>query len=146
MFFRFLSGRARIFFEAGFALKVILSPVKGLMPSRALVAGFLTTLNLATPGIVTFGLRSQLIFVALGAWFLFPAERAVMRTARYLVGFALLITGLMPVLFGGEFSLGGANGSGVLMAVCSVRVVFLVRLAAALVLLAALFSAILRSP
>jgi drug/metabolite transporter (DMT)-like permease len=93
-----------------------------IVPSIANVAGqacFTAAFGLATPGIVTFGLRSQLIFVALGAWFLFPAERAVMRTMRYLVGFALLITGLMPVLFGGDFSLGGANGSGVLMAVCS---------------------------
>ncbi|MBM4110256.1 MAG: DMT family transporter [Phycisphaerae bacterium] len=93
-----------------------------IIPSIANIAGqacFTAAFGLATPGIVTFGLRSQLIFVALGAWFLFPSERAVMRSARYLVGFALLITGLMPVLFDGECSLSGANGSGVMMAICS---------------------------
>jgi hypothetical protein len=32
------------------------------------------------PGLLTFGLRSQLIFVAIGAWLMFPQERAVIRT------------------------------------------------------------------
>src|ERR1700730_17155517 len=44
------TGRALMIFRAGFVLKVIGSLVKGLMPLRALVAGFLTTTNLAKPG------------------------------------------------------------------------------------------------
>jgi hypothetical protein len=36
--------------RAGFALNVVSSPVKGLTPLRALVAGFLTTLILIKPG------------------------------------------------------------------------------------------------
>lgn len=36
--------------RAGFALKVMASPVNGLVPLRALVAGFLMTTNLAKPG------------------------------------------------------------------------------------------------
>ena len=38
--------------RAGFALIVIFSPVKGLTPGRALVAGFFVTVILASPGIV----------------------------------------------------------------------------------------------
>src|SRR5207253_1633193 len=45
-----LTGRARTILRAGLALNIISSPVKGLVPFRALVAGFLTTTNLAKPG------------------------------------------------------------------------------------------------
>src|SRR5277367_2229749 len=42
----------RTFLLAGLALNVIFSPLKGLMPSRALVAGFFTTFILSKPGMV----------------------------------------------------------------------------------------------
>src|SRR5215831_18797279 len=45
-----LSAAMRTFLLAGLALNIIFSPVKGLIPSRALVAGFFTTLNLHNPG------------------------------------------------------------------------------------------------
>src|SRR6476646_2138192 len=45
-----LTGRALTIFRAGFALNIIGSPVKGFVPLRALVAGFLITRNLANPG------------------------------------------------------------------------------------------------
>src|SRR5665811_2027890 len=45
-----LTGRARTIFRAGLALNIISSPVKGLVPLRALVAGFLMTTNFAKPG------------------------------------------------------------------------------------------------
>src|SRR5689334_19665660 len=45
-----LTGRARTILRAGLALNIISSPVKGLVPLRALVAGFLTTTNFAKPG------------------------------------------------------------------------------------------------
>ena len=48
--FAALTGRARTIFRAGFALNIISSPVKGLVPLRALVAGFLMTTNFANPG------------------------------------------------------------------------------------------------
>src|SRR5271163_1897026 len=40
----------RTFLLAGFALNIIFSPLKGLMPSRALVAGFFTTFIFRRPG------------------------------------------------------------------------------------------------
>src|SRR5262249_14487133 len=45
-----LTGRALTIFRAGFALNTVGSLVKGLMPFRSLVAGFLMTTNLANPG------------------------------------------------------------------------------------------------
>jgi drug/metabolite transporter (DMT)-like permease len=45
------------------------------------------------PGLLTFGLRSQILFAALGAFWLFPHERAVIRTPSYLIGAALVIVG-----------------------------------------------------
>jgi hypothetical protein len=45
-----LTGRALTILRAGFALKTVGSFVNGLMPSRAFVAGFFTTINLASPG------------------------------------------------------------------------------------------------
>src|SRR5207302_4852096 len=48
--FAALTGLARTIFRAGLALNIISSPVNGLVPFLALVAGFLTTTNLAKPG------------------------------------------------------------------------------------------------
>ena len=44
------TGRALIIFLAGLALNIVGSFVKGLMPFRTFVAGFLITTNLANPG------------------------------------------------------------------------------------------------
>src|SRR5437660_10647415 len=49
---RFLSAAIRTFLLAGLALNIIFSPLKGFTPSRALVAGFLTTFILSRPGMV----------------------------------------------------------------------------------------------
>lgn len=50
------------------------------------------------PALLTFGLRSQLVFVAIGAWMLFPQERAIIRTPGYLIGACMLILGMIGVL------------------------------------------------
>src|SRR5690606_18480221 len=50
MSFRPLSAATFTVFDAGFALKIIFSPVNGFVPSRALVAGFFTTRILSRPG------------------------------------------------------------------------------------------------
>ncbi len=51
------------------------------------------------PGLLTFGLRSQLLFVAIGAFMLFPAERALIRTRGYILGGLLLVLGMSGMLF-----------------------------------------------
>lgn len=50
------------------------------------------------PGLLTFGLRSQLLFVAVGAFILFPRERAIIRTRGYLLGILLLAVGTIGVM------------------------------------------------
>jgi drug/metabolite transporter (DMT)-like permease len=52
--------------------------------------------------LLTFGLRSQLLFVAIGAWILFPRERAIIRTPGYLIGACVLIIGMSGVLLLGH--------------------------------------------
>ncbi|MBI1191245.1 MAG: EamA family transporter [Tepidisphaera sp.] len=47
----------------------------------------------------SFGLRSQIIFVAIGAYFLFPSERALLRDARSWLGIVLVLVGLAATLF-----------------------------------------------
>src|SRR6516162_4707076 len=59
--FAALTGRTLRIFLAGFALNTVGSLVKGLMPLRSLVAGFLTTMNLAKPG----SRNSPLFFISL---------------------------------------------------------------------------------
>src|SRR6267154_3218046 len=48
--FAAFTGRARTIFRAGLALNMVGSFVNGLMPFRALVAGFLMTTNFVKPG------------------------------------------------------------------------------------------------
>ncbi len=69
------------------------------------------------PGLLTFGLRMQLLAVAVGAYLLFPNERAMIRSPRYLAGLALLVTGIGGVLLQGGFPLAGSSGLGVALAV-----------------------------
>ncbi len=50
------------------------------------------------PGLLTFGLRTQIIFVTIGASIFFAAERRIIRSPLYIVGLALVIAGSMGVL------------------------------------------------
>ncbi|MGQ0629380.1 MAG: DMT family transporter [Phycisphaerales bacterium] len=50
------------------------------------------------PGFFTFVFRVQIIFVAVGAWLLFPSERATLRSARFWVGVALVVGGSVGLI------------------------------------------------
>src|SRR5579864_3702196 len=63
MALRLFRGMTRTFLLAGFALNIIFSPVKGLTPSRALVAAFLTTFIFSRPGIVNRPLPRRLFLI-----------------------------------------------------------------------------------
>jgi drug/metabolite transporter (DMT)-like permease len=71
------------------------------------------------PGLLTFGLRLQIVFVAVGAAMLFPAERRVVRSPVYIVGAALVLLGAMGTGILGDEPLIGASLSGFLMAITS---------------------------
>jgi drug/metabolite transporter (DMT)-like permease len=60
------------------------------------------------PGLLTFLLRLQILFVAAGAYILFPVERPVMRTLRYRIGLIVVFLGSVgTVLLRGEIPRGG---------------------------------------
>src|SRR6201996_1848657 len=54
----------RTFLLAGLALNIIFSPLNGLMPSRALVAGFFTTFIFRSPGMVNRPWLRRLFLIA----------------------------------------------------------------------------------
>lgn len=45
------------------------------------------------PGLLTFGLRSQIVCVTIGAALMFPAERAVIRRPAFLIGLVMVAAG-----------------------------------------------------
>ncbi len=63
------------------------------------------------PGLLTFGLRSQMVFVAVGAALLFPAERLVVRSPAFLGGVALVMIGTVGTIAFGAGGGGDADGS-----------------------------------
>lgn len=71
------------------------------------------------PGLLTFGLRVQIICVAIGAYLLFPGERTVIRSASYLMGFALVLTGVLGTALLGENPFDQAHALGFALAVGS---------------------------
>ncbi|MSR29226.1 MAG: DMT family transporter [Phycisphaerales bacterium] len=95
-----------------------------LVPSLANICGqvaFTAAFHEMNPGLVTFGLRTQLIWVAVGAYLLIPSERPIILSRRYLLGACILIGGLFPVLLGGDQSLAGINLTGTLLSLlCAV--------------------------
>ncbi len=95
-----------------------------VIPSLANIGGqaaFTAAFHEMNPGLVTFGLRTQLIWVALGAWFLVPTERPIIASRRYLIGAGILLAGLLPILLGGDASLSELNGTGLTLSIlCAV--------------------------
>lgn len=71
------------------------------------------------PGLLTFGLRSQMVFVAIGAYMLFPVERAIIRRPGYLIGLGLLGVGTIGTIGFGQNPFVGAHVFGVGLAVAS---------------------------
>jgi drug/metabolite transporter (DMT)-like permease len=70
------------------------------------------------PGLLTFGLRTQIAFVALGAFILFPSERAVIRSKWYLAGLVMVVCGAAGTILLGK-PMQGATTLGVVLAIAS---------------------------
>ena len=93
-----------------------------LIPTIANIGGqcaFTAAFHEMNPGLVTFGLRTQLIWVAIGAYLLVPSERPIITSRRYILGACILVLGLFPILLGGDSGLGGFNIKGTTLAVLS---------------------------
>ncbi len=71
------------------------------------------------PGVLTFGLRSNIVFVTIGAALFFAAERAVIRSPGYLVGVSMVVVGTVGTMLLGEGLPRGATLFGVILAITS---------------------------
>jgi drug/metabolite transporter (DMT)-like permease len=70
------------------------------------------------PGLMTFGMRTQIAFIAVGAFALFPAERPVIRSPWYLLGLLMVASGAAGTILLGQ-PLQGTTTVGVVLAVSS---------------------------
>jgi drug/metabolite transporter (DMT)-like permease len=96
--------------------------VAAIVPAAANTAGqiaFTAAHSHIGPGLLTFGLRMQLVVVALGAYLLFPSERPTIRSPRYLVGIGLLMAGMAGILLDGGALDGGASTLGVVLSLAA---------------------------
>lgn len=69
------------------------------------------------PATATFGLRTQIIFVAVGAYMLFPSERRLLRDPRMWAGMAMVAVGVSGTIYFGHGLPRGDQALGVLMAI-----------------------------
>lgn len=74
---------------------------------------------LINPGLLTFSLRFQIIFVAVGAALMFPSERRVIRSKGFVIGVCMVLAGTMSLVALGENPLHGASGLGIGVALAS---------------------------
>lgn len=93
-----------------------------LMPSFFNAAGqvaFCLGLYEIEAGLFTFGLRTQLVFSAVGAYLLFPRERRVIRSRWYLAGAAAVLCGTSLAVLGGGLAGGGDKLAGIALSIAS---------------------------
>ncbi|USN98852.1 MAG: DMT family transporter [Phycisphaeraceae bacterium] len=90
----------------------------GLINAAAQVC-FTASFYKIDPGLVAFGLRSQIVAVTIGAVILYPAERTIIRKPLFIAGLALLIGGTLTTV-GGSHDFGtNAGAVGIALAVAS---------------------------
>jgi len=71
------------------------------------------------PGLMTFSLRLQIVFVTFGAAMMFPAERKVIRKAGFIAGIAMVVVGTMLTVYLKPGGLGSGTALGVALSIAS---------------------------
>ncbi len=71
------------------------------------------------PGLLSFGLRANIVFSTIGAALFFAAERRVIRTPAYITGLLMVVGGTLGTMLLGPSLPKGATLVGVLLAVSS---------------------------
>lgn len=71
------------------------------------------------PGLLSFGLRANIVFVTIGAAIFFAAERRIIRAPGFLLGVLMVIAGTVGTVLLGAERPRGATLDGVLLAVAS---------------------------
>jgi len=74
---------------------------------------------LIDPGLMTFALRLQIVFVAAGAAILFASERRIVKAPGFLVGLVLVLAGTGGTVLLKPGGLGSGTTTGVLLAIAS---------------------------
>jgi len=95
---------------------------KSLVPSVMNAIGqvaFAWSFYKIDPATATFGLRTQIIFVAIGAYLLFPSERRLLRDPRMWAGMGMVAIGVGGTIYFGHGLPRGDQAMGVLLAIGS---------------------------
>jgi drug/metabolite transporter (DMT)-like permease len=94
-----------------------------LFPSAVNIAGqccFAWAPYYIQPGLLTFMLRLQIIFVTIGAYLLFPHERSTLRRPVYWTALAVVFCGSVGTILFGEAGLPrGGTAFGVALGICA---------------------------
>lgn len=69
------------------------------------------------PGLLSFGLRSNIVFTTIGAALFFAAERRVIRTPGFLLGVAMVVLGTTGTVLLGSGLPAGSTLTGVILAI-----------------------------
>jgi len=91
-----------------------------VVPSLVNIAGqslFAWSPYFIDPGLLTFMLRFQIIFIAVGAYILFPAERRILRTRTYWIGAIVVLAGSVGTCLLGAELPRGATALGISLAI-----------------------------
>ncbi len=71
------------------------------------------------PGLMTFSLRVQIVFVAVGAALMFPLERKIIRSPWFLAGLGMVVAGTLSTVAFKPGGLGDGSGLGIAISVAS---------------------------
>jgi drug/metabolite transporter (DMT)-like permease len=93
-----------------------------LLPSAfnaAAQVGFGVAPYYISPGLMTFSLRFQIVFVTIAAAIMFPAERAIIRKPMFITGLCMVLVGTFSTILLNPSGLGGGTGWGVALSIAS---------------------------
>ncbi len=93
-----------------------------VLPSLANAAGqvvFCYAHYKINPGLLAFGLRSNMIFAAVGAYLLFSIERPVIRSRMYILGVLAVLAGTSVVVLRGDQPFEGDYAHGIVLSIGS---------------------------
>lgn len=92
-----------------------------LVPSICNISGqicFAWAPYFINPGLQTFLLRMQILFIAIGSYLLFPNERKLLRSSVYWLGIAVVFTGSVGIMMLNPQRSRSAEVLGVILALC----------------------------
>lgn len=71
------------------------------------------------PGLMTFSMRLQIVFLTVGAAMLFPAERRIIKARGFIIGISMVLLGTIATLAFKPGGLGGGTAGGVALSIAA---------------------------